>query len=80
MNRRLKAVYRDGAFVPSAPCELPEEAEVELLVQGPWLSHPRVTDPAERSQILAGLVDRMRENSLPAEAPRFTREELHERR
>ena len=34
MNYRTKAIYRGGAFVPETRCDLPEDAEVDLLVQG----------------------------------------------
>ena len=35
MTYRTKAIYRGGAFVPETQCDLPEDAEVDLLVQGP---------------------------------------------
>lgn len=31
MSERLKAIYRDGVFVPHVPCDLPEGTEVEVL-------------------------------------------------
>jgi predicted DNA-binding antitoxin AbrB/MazE fold protein len=81
MSQTFKAIYRDGAFVPQTPCDLPEGAEVELTISGPRVLPPQVTDPAERKRILEELVERMRANPIPADAPRrFTREELHERR
>jgi hypothetical protein len=81
MVQRLKAIYRNGAFIPQAPCDLPEESEVELTVHGSGVIPPRVTDPEERKRILDQLVERMRSNPIPTDAPRrFTREELHERR
>jgi hypothetical protein len=80
MMQRLKAIYRNGAFIPQAPCDLPEESEVELTVHPPNVIPPRVTDPEERKRLLDQLVERMRANPIPADAPRrFTREELHER-
>ena len=36
--------------------------------------------PEERNRIMEELVARMRDNPIPADAPRFTREGLHERR
>jgi predicted DNA-binding antitoxin AbrB/MazE fold protein len=79
--QRLKAIYRNGAFIPQAPCDLPEESEVELTVHASNVIPPRVTDPEERKRLLEQLVERMRANPIPADAPRrFTREELHERR
>jgi predicted DNA-binding antitoxin AbrB/MazE fold protein len=80
MAQRLKAIYQNGAFVPQSPCDLPENSEVELVIEGPNLLPPLVTDPEERKRILAQLVERMRSNPIPDDAPRrFTREELHER-
>jgi len=79
MNATLKAVYRNGVFVPEKACQFPENSEVELIVQGPVVIPPSVADPQERARIRKRVVERMRQNSIPAEAPRFTREELHER-
>lgn len=81
MSQRLKAVYQNGAFIPHAPCDLPENSEVELTIHDPRDLPPTVTDPAERERIMAELIQNMRDNPIPADAPRrFTREELHERR
>lgn len=52
MSQQLKAIYHDGVFVPQAPCDLPEEAEVELIVQSPQLVPPKVTDPDARTQAI----------------------------
>lgn len=81
MAQRLRAIYQNGAFVPQSPCDLPENSEVDLVVENPRVLPPLVTDPAERKRILERMVERMRANPIPADAPRhFTREELHERR
>jgi hypothetical protein len=61
------------------PCDLPEGAEVELILQGPIILPPEVTEPEERMRILTEMVDRMQKNPLPAGAPPLTRESLHER-
>ncbi len=79
MNATLKAVYRNGVFVPVDACGFPENSEVELIVQGPVVIPPSVTDPEERALIRKRVVERMRQNPIPADAPRFTREQLHER-
>jgi len=79
MSKSLKAVYRRGAFIPETPCDLPEDSEVELIVQGPVLTQPKIVDPKERANILSKLAARMQQNVLPQTAPRFTRESLHER-
>ena len=79
MNATLKAVYRNGVFVPETTCTLPENSQVELIVQGPIVVPPSIADPQERAQIRKRVLERMRRNPIPAVAPRFTREQLHER-
>lgn len=80
MNQKLRAIYRKGTFVPTEECEFPEEAHVELLVEGPVAIAPQVADPDERARILKSVTERMRLNPLPLTAARLTREELHARR
>lgn len=81
MAQSLKAIYRNGAFIPQTPCNLPEGAEVELTVRDTHTIAPTVTDPDARRRIMEELIQNMRSNPIPADAPRrFTREELHERR
>lgn len=80
MAQRLKAIYQNGAFIPQSPCDLPENAEVDLVIEKPRLLPPLETDPEKRKRILEELVQNMRDNPIPENAPRFTREELHERR
>ncbi|MDT5061585.1 MAG: hypothetical protein QOH63_2044 [Acidobacteriota bacterium] len=80
MSQRLKAVYREGAFIPQMPCDLPEGAEVEITIHEANILPPEITDPEERKRIMSELIQNMLDNPIPANAPRFTREELHERR
>jgi predicted DNA-binding antitoxin AbrB/MazE fold protein len=80
MSQRVRAIYQKGTFVPQEPCDLPEGSEVELTIHEPRISPPTVIDPEERKRILSELIQNMRDNPIPADAPRFTREELHERR
>lgn len=80
MGERIKAVFHDGAFVPKERCDLPEGSEVELIVEGPRILPPEIKDPVERERIVKAMIERMKRNPIPADAPRFTREELHERR
>jgi hypothetical protein len=40
---------------------------------------PEVTTPEERARILENVVERMKRNPLPSNAPRFSRDEMHER-
>jgi len=79
MIERIRAVYRDGAFLPETPCSFPENFEVELLVQGTTVRSPCVSDSEERLRILRQVTERMQNNPLPSGAPRFSRDELHER-
>jgi predicted DNA-binding antitoxin AbrB/MazE fold protein len=80
MSQRLRAIYQGGAFIPQSPCDLPENSEVELIIEAPSVIPPAVADPEERKRIMSEIVENMRNNPIPANAPRFTREELHERR
>ncbi len=52
MTYRMRAVYRGGAFVPESRCPLPDNAEVNLVVQGPLRTPPAVADPEERRRLL----------------------------
>ncbi len=47
-------------------CQLPENSEVELIVQGPVVIPPGVADPQERARIRKRVVERMRQNPIPA--------------
>ena len=51
-----------------------------ITVDRPGVLPPTITDPAERRRILQQVVERMMANPLPNNAPKFTRDELHERR
>ena len=80
MNQTLRAVYHDGSFVLQEPCELPEGAEVDLILQAPRRLAPTVADPEERARLLAELTEDMRRHPFPVSPPRWSRDELHERR
>lgn len=77
---RIRAIFQDGKFIPREPCLLPESSEVDILVESPHAISPVIIDRDQRAQALAELVARMQANPLPPNSPRFTREELHERR
>jgi hypothetical protein len=81
MQETYRAVYRDGTFVPIVPCDLPNETPVEVVVQPrEGLTPPLESDPAKRAAIMRRLLDRMSSSPLPPNAPKLTREQLHERR
>ncbi|HSK70209.1 MAG TPA: antitoxin family protein [Pyrinomonadaceae bacterium] len=80
MQQVIKTTFRNGVFVPHAPVNLPEGAEVEIRVERATGDKLPLTDE-EREKIMAELLENMKSNPIPPEAPRkFTREELHERR
>ena len=80
MPKELKAIYRDGAFVLQTAFDLPEGTEVELLIQSPQAVSPPISDLETKRQFLRSLIERMQQNPIPLNAPRLTREMLHERR
>lgn len=83
MSVRLRAIYKDGAFVPVTTGELSgvrENSEVEITLHDPYTLPPTVTDPDVRARLLKELVQDMKDNPIIGDPPRFTREELHERR
>lgn len=80
MTQSLRAIYRNGAFIPQAAFELPEGTEVELLVQIAQITSPPIADLAAKRQFLRALVERMQQNPIPLNAPHFTKDSLHERR
>jgi hypothetical protein len=76
----IKAVVRNGVLVPHEHLDLPNDAEVELTVQGPFIIPPEIADREERAKLLRAVTERMRQNPIPATAPHYTRDELNERR
>ncbi len=79
-QQALKAIYRNGTFILQSAFELPEGTEVELLVQSPHVVSPLLSGVEIKKQFLKSLVERMQQNPIPLNAPRFTRDMLHERR
>jgi predicted DNA-binding antitoxin AbrB/MazE fold protein len=80
METSVSAVYRNGVFVPLSECHFPENTRVEVSVKGHLVIEPEITDPEEKKRYLKEVVARMQQNPVPLDAPRFTRDELHERR
>lgn len=76
----VRAVYQKGIFVPLVVCDLPEDTEVELIVQAVSAEPLQVADPDHRALLLQEVVRSMQRNPIPANAPALTREELHARR
>ena len=83
MSVRLKAIYRDGAFVPVANGEklnVQENTEVEITVHDPYVLPPTAASDEERERALRELFASWDAYPLRPDAPRLTRDELHERR
>ena len=83
MSLKLKAIYRDGAFVPIPNGEkvnVSENAEVEITVHDPYGLTPTATSDEERERALRELFASWDAHPLRADAPRLTRDEMHERR
>ena len=80
MNQLLKAIYHNGTFILETPCDLPEGTEVELLIESPKIISPPIADGEAKQHFLESLIERMQQNQIPSNAPKFTRKMLHERR
>lgn len=83
MSVRLKAIYKDGAFVPVTNGEIlnvPENTEVELTVHDPYVLPAKATTAEERERALRELIESWDKHPLTGDPPRLTRDELHERR
>ena len=83
MSLKLKAIYKDGAFVPIPNGEklnVSENAEVEITVHDPYIVSATATSDEERERALRELFASWDAHPLRADAPRLTRDEMHERR
>ncbi len=88
MYGRVRATYHNGAFIPAVPIAMPEETEVELVIEpasaeavpaSGSIQPPLITDPAERARLWEEIIASMQSHPLSADAPRFTRDELYDR-
>ncbi len=76
-------IYRDGAFVPITngdELDVPENTEVELIVHNPAVLPATAINDEERERALRALMESWEQHPLAPDAPRLTRDELHERR
>lgn len=76
----IRALFKDGVFVPQERVALADGSNVEILVRSSKLQSPPIADPNERQRIMDELIASFKRNPIPAGARRFTRDELHERR
>ncbi len=72
MLKKVKATYCNGTFIPNIPCDLPDNTEVELMVNLPCEYAQDVLDPETRKAILYELLTRMRQTSSMAHAHHAT--------
>lgn len=80
MQNKLRATYENGVFIPVLNSEilnLPESAEVEITIETIFQNG---SDASEQSAKLREIAESMRANAFTGNPPRFSREELHERR
>jgi hypothetical protein len=80
MIQKLRAVFRKGTFVLHDNCDLAENTEVQISVEPAGCVPPIVSDALRRQEILTRVVERMQNNPIPPQAPKFSRDDLHERR
>jgi hypothetical protein len=72
----MTAVVRGGAFVPTVNSQFAEGDQVVLTISGMPMERAPTTDLTERRRILREIVASLALDPLPAEAPRFTRDEF----
>jgi len=76
----LIAVFKDGAFRPESPVDLPEGTRVVLSIKNASsVAAPEVKSVEERRRIRREVVERMMRNPLPPDAPRFKRSDMNDR-
>ena len=75
-NKSVKVVYRDGAFHPDAPCDLPEGFETTITLT---TVPPPLTDPEERRKSVQRLLERMKRTPITGDPPKLAREDLYDR-
>ena len=78
MNRRqtFSATYKNGAFHPDEPCDLPEGFKTTIALT--TVPTP-LTDPEERKKSAQRLIERMRRTPITGDPPKLAREDLHDR-
>ena len=80
MSARIDAVFEGGVFRPLEPVDIPDGEYVAITISDPLTAPPSVTDATERQRLLQELVREMKQHPLSEDAPRLSREQLHERR
>ncbi len=73
----LRVVYHNGTFRPENQCDLKEGTHGVVLIDNAELQ--QISDPEERRRLLADVVERLRNNPVPPDSPRLTRDQMHDR-
>jgi len=60
MTEKLKAIYKDGTFIPQANFSLPNNSEVELSIYRYCSLQADIIDPKARKEVLNNLLKRMK--------------------
>ncbi len=63
-SETIKAIYRNGIFIPQVPCTYINNSEIELIIQPSPAQKIEIIDPETRQEILHSLLRRMRQTSL----------------
>ncbi|MCC6492920.1 MAG: antitoxin family protein [Pirellulales bacterium] len=79
MYEHVRAVFQQGVFRPVTPCAFPENSELDLMVGPAVLAPPQEQDSAKRKEIRCQLIQLWNARTLAPNAPRLTRDQLHER-
>ena len=75
-NKIVKVTYRNGAFHPEEPCDLPEGFKTTITLTS---APPLLTDPEERKKSVQRLLERMKRTPITGDPPKFAREDLYDR-
>jgi len=73
MSDTVTAVYERGVFRPESPCDLPEGSRVVLAIQDATRTP---LSEEEKRRMIEQLIERMKRNPLPPDAPRSKRDEF----
>jgi hypothetical protein len=65
MTEKLKAIYKDGTFIPQVDFSLPNNTEVELSIYRYCSLQSDIIDPEARKEVLNNLLQRMKKSRNP---------------
>lgn len=77
---RIPAIYHDGVFIPEIAVAIANESAVEVLIEDSCLIGSVSLTDADRAKLRKAAVETMKQRRLTPDAPRFSRDELHDRR